>query len=139
MHGKKLSGTAIKHSVLGIPQNVLVLEAYDSIGNVNDNEVSIKFLAAPINPSDLNMVEGVYCIEPKLSAVGGNEGVAVVTAIGSGVNSLSVGDWVIPFRAGFGTWRNEAVAPANELIKVANDLDPAYASILAINPSTAYC
>ena len=53
----------------------------------------------------MNMVEGVYGIKPKLLAVGGNEGVAVVTAIGSGVNSLSVGDWVIPFRAGFGTWR----------------------------------
>ena len=93
----------------------------------------------PLNPSDLNMVEGVYGIEPKLSAVEGNEGVAVVTAIGSGVNSLSVGDWVIPFRAGFCTWRNEAVAPAGELVKVANDIDPTYASILAINSSTAYC
>ena len=87
----------------------------------------------------MNIVEGVYGIKPKLSAVGGNEGVAVVTGIGSGANSLSVGDWVIPFRAGFGTWRNEAVAPASELVKVANDMDPTYASILTINSSTAYC
>ena len=58
LYGKRLSGTAIKHRV---PQNVLVSEVYDSIGNLNDKEASIKFLA-------------------------------VVTAIGSGVNSLSVGD-----------------------------------------------
>ena len=67
LHDKRLSGTAIKHSVSGVPQNVLVSKAYDSIGYKNDHEVSIIFLAAPINPSDLNMVEGVYCIEPKLS------------------------------------------------------------------------
>ena len=138
VQGKRLFGTAIKHSVFGVPQSVLLTETYDSIRKINDNEVSLKFLAAPINPSDLNMVEGVYGIKPQLPAVGGNEGVAVVTAIGSGVNNLAVGDWVIPFRAGFGTWRNEAVAPANELIKVANDIAPAYAATLAINPSTAY-
>ena len=138
VQGKRLFATAIKHSVFGVPQNILALETYEPVSKINDNEVSLKFLAAPINPSDLNMVEGVYGIKPTLPAVGGNEGVAVVTAIGSNVKNLVIGDWVIPFRAGFGTWRTEAVAAESELIKVGNDIEPAYAATLAINPSTAY-
>ena len=102
------------------------------------NGVSVRFLAAPINPSDLNMVEGVYGVSAKLPAVGGNEGVAVVTGVGSGVTKLAVGDWVIPFRSGFGTWRTHAVTTEAELVKVANDIPAAYAATLSVNPATAY-
>lgn len=138
LQSKRFFGTAIKHSAFGVPEIVLKSETVDAISKLNDGEVSMKFIAAPINPSDLNMVEGVYGVKPKLPAVGGNEGVAVITAVGKNVNKLVVGDWVIPFRAGFGTWRQEAVAQEKELIKVANDIPAAYASTLAINPSTAY-
>jgi mitochondrial enoyl-[acyl-carrier protein] reductase / trans-2-enoyl-CoA reductase len=139
VQGKRLFGTAIKHSVFGAPQTVLAMEATNlAADKINDNEVMLKFLAAPINPSDLNMVEGVYGVRPKLPAVGGNEGVAVVTAVGSNVKKFAVGDWAIPFRAGFGCWRTEAIAAEDELIKVSNDIPVEYAATLAINPSTAF-
>jgi trans-2-enoyl-CoA reductase len=70
---------------------------------VGDNDVLVGFLAAPINPADLNMVEGVYPIGPKAPAVGGNEGVAEVLAVGSKVKGIAVDDWVIPAKPGFGT------------------------------------
>jgi mitochondrial enoyl-[acyl-carrier protein] reductase / trans-2-enoyl-CoA reductase len=137
--GNRLFGTAIKHSAFGVPKNVLTVEETDiDASKIGGNEVALKFLASPINPSDLNMVEGVYGIKPKLPAVGGNEGVAVVTSIGAGVKKFEVGDWVIPFRAGFGCWRTEAIAAEGELIKVAKVIPRAYAATLAINPSTAY-
>jgi mitochondrial enoyl-[acyl-carrier protein] reductase / trans-2-enoyl-CoA reductase len=137
--GKRLFGTAVKHSVFGNPLSVLASEQINvAADKINGNEVVLKFLAAPINPSDLNMVEGVYGTTPKLPAVGGNEGVAQVMSVGADVKKFAVGDWVIPFHSGFGCWRTEAVAKEDELIKVANDIPYPYAATLAINPSTAY-
>lgn len=40
---------------------------------------------APINPSDINQIEGKYPIKPALPAVAGNEGVGVVRGVGSQV------------------------------------------------------
>lgn len=59
-------------------------------------------------------VQGSYGVLPDLPAVGGNEGVGEITAVGPGVDGLRVGDWVVPMpAAGFGTWRN--VAKADEV------------------------
>jgi trans-2-enoyl-CoA reductase len=59
-------------------------------------------LAAPINPADLNMIEGVYGVKPKLPAIGGNEGVGTIIGVGSAVKGLSVNDNVIPATPGLG-------------------------------------
>ena len=45
---------------------------------------------------------GVYAIRPPLPAVGGGEGVGVVTAVGSQVTSLQTGDWVVPANPSLG-------------------------------------
>lgn len=47
----------------------------------------------------------MYGVTPKLPAVGGNEGVGVVEAVGAKVKGLKQGDWVIPANpaSGFGT------------------------------------
>lgn len=56
-------------------------------------------------------MEGTYGVLPSLPAVGGNEGVGEITAVGSDVTRLAVGDWAVPMpAAGFGTWRNIAKA-----------------------------
>ena len=59
-------------------------------------------LAAPINPSDINQIQGVYPVKPPLPAVAGNEGVGRVEALGAGVTELAVGDWVTPAASGGG-------------------------------------
>ena len=100
--------------------------------------MEVKILAASINPSDLNMIEGVYGVKAALPAIGGNEGVAVVTKVGSSVTKLSVGDWVIPTLAGFGTWRDRAVIDESVLFKVPKDIPVEYAASLSVNPCTAY-
>ena len=69
---------------------------------LNESEVLVKFLATPINPADLNQVEGVYGAKATLPAVGGNEGVGIIVATGSGVKGLQVNDHVIPAKAGLG-------------------------------------
>jgi len=100
---RKFSYLVVKHDAVGNPLNVLKLETIETQPTVlKDSEVLLKFLVSPINPSDLNMVEGVYGIKAVLPAVGGNEGVAVVTQAGSSVKTLKPGDWVIPAVPSFG-------------------------------------
>lgn len=82
-----------------------------SLPLLTSEKVYLRFLASPINPADINQVEGVYPLKPTFTknlgteeevAVGGNEGVAEIIAIGDNVKSLQVGDWVVMGRSGFG-------------------------------------
>ncbi len=70
---------------------------------MGENDVLIQMLAAPINPADLNMIEGVYGVKSSFPAIGGNEGVGVVVEAGKNVQHLRVNDHVIPKHAGLGT------------------------------------
>ena len=76
-------------------------------------------LAAPLNPADINTVQGKYAVKPdSFPAVLGNEGVGEVLACGSKVKHTDVGDWVIPFLNQFGTCRSHAIAPEEDVVKV---------------------
>lgn len=130
--------SAVRYSAKGKAANVYKLEEVAPPGALAANEVSLKILAAPINPADINMAEGVYGIKRTLPATGGLEGVAVVEKIGSEVKSLESGDWVIPYKAQFGTWAQHATADESLLLKVPNDIPEAYAATLSVNPATAY-
>jgi len=118
-----------------------VLQRVDSPvipSHLKDNEVLIRMLAAPVNPADINMIQGIYRLLPKLPAVGGNEGVGEVMQIGKSVTELQMGDWVVPAAAGWGTWRMVAVCPSTEVMKVPNDISVVSAATLVVNPPTAY-
>uniref|UniRef100_A0A8R1E0Z5 Enoyl-[acyl-carrier-protein] reductase, mitochondrial n=1 Tax=Caenorhabditis japonica TaxID=281687 RepID=A0A8R1E0Z5_CAEJA len=56
------------------------------------DQILVKWIAAPINPADLNQIQGVYPVKPTLPAVGGNEGFGKVISVGSSVNNIKVGD-----------------------------------------------
>ena len=65
----------------------------------------MRMLAAPINPSDLNQIQGVYPLRPPIpGAVAGNEGVAEVVAVGPDLRARGwePGQWVFPATACFG-------------------------------------
>ena len=83
-------------------------------------KVSVKWLLAPVNPADINTIQGKYPSKPPLPAIPGNEGVGEVIAIGSNVKHLSVGDRVIPNGTNLGTWRTYANYTSEELMKVYN-------------------
>ncbi|XP_077006663.1 enoyl-[acyl-carrier-protein] reductase, mitochondrial isoform X4 [Tamandua tetradactyla] len=121
----------------GDPPKVVELKNVD-LAAVGRSDVHVKMLAAPVNPSDINMIQGNYGLLPKLPAVGGNEGVGQVIAVGSSVTRMKPGDWVIPANAGLGTWQTEAVFSEESLIEIPSDIPLQSAATLGVNPCTAY-
>jgi len=118
-----------------------VLQLVDSPvipSQLKDSEVLIRMLASPINPADINMIQGVYRLLPKLPAVGGNEGVGEIMQVGKAVTELQSGDWVVPAAGGWGTWRMVAVCPSTDVMKIPNDISLVSAATLTVNPPTAY-
>jgi trans-2-enoyl-CoA reductase len=99
----------------------------------------VKFLAAPIHPADVNMVQGTYGhTVSSFPAVAGIEGVGVVEQVGKNVNKFKLNQRVIPAQPGLGTWRTHAVVKADHLETVSEDIPIEYAAILSVNPCTAY-
>ncbi|XP_005058434.1 PREDICTED: trans-2-enoyl-CoA reductase, mitochondrial isoform X3 [Ficedula albicollis] len=85
----------------GEPAAVVQLKDLE-VPKLGDCDVHVKMLAAPINPADINMIQGTYPLLSPLPAVGGSEGVGEVLEVGRRVVALKPGDWVIPADAGLG-------------------------------------
>jgi len=101
------------------------------------SEVVVKMSAAPINPADLNSIEGKYPIKAELPATPGMEGAGVVIETGSAVRDLAIGTQVI-LPHSFGTWREVAVIAADRLVATPREIDPIQAAVLKVNPITAW-
>src|SRR2546423_5104454 len=86
-------------------------------------EVVVRMSAAPINPADLNSIEGKYPIKAPLPATPGMEGAGVVSEVGSAIRDLAVGTQGI-FPHNFGTWRAIAVIEADKLVAVPQGIQP---------------
>ena len=100
-------------------------------------EALVKMSAAPINPADLNQIEGKYPVRPQLPATPGFEGAGVVLESSTGVNGLTSGALVIvPHNVG--TWRDAIAVKAEDLVIVPDGIEPVQAAMLKINPLTAW-
>src|SRR5438477_7739931 len=101
------------------------------------DEAVVKMSAAPINPADLNQIEGKYPVRPELPATPGFEGAGIVVELGSGVKNLTSGAPVI-LPHNIGTWRDAVVVKAEELVVVPEGIEPVQTAMLKINPLTAW-
>jgi NADPH:quinone reductase-like Zn-dependent oxidoreductase len=102
-------------------------------------EVLVQLEAAPINPSDLLLIAGVYGVRPDLPAPLGAEGVGSVVAVGDGVAPSRVGERVLVVpRLTHGTWREQVIVEQDDAVTVDPDADPLQLAMLGINPATAY-
>lgn len=126
---------ACRLAAFGANPPSISLEALPALAP-GSGEVLVRMLAAPINPADLNVMEGTYGELPSLPCTMGNEGVGVVEQVGSLVQGLSVGQTVLPLT--FGTWAEKMVVPAESLMVLPDGLDPLQAAMLAVNPATAW-
>jgi trans-2-enoyl-CoA reductase len=100
-------------------------------------EAAVKVRAAPINPADLNQIEGKYPVRAELPATPGFEGAGVVAEVGANVTNVAVGDLVI-LPHNVGTWRDAIAVKAENLVVVPAGIEPVNAAMLKINPMTAW-
>ena len=122
-------------TAFGNPADVLSLRE-STPPQPDEGELLLEMLAAPVNPADLNVIEGKYGELPTLPAVIGNEGVGRVAALGSKVQGFSVGDLVLPMRRG--TWTQFMLASAAEAVQLPGGMDVIQAAMLSVNPASAW-
>jgi mitochondrial enoyl-[acyl-carrier protein] reductase / trans-2-enoyl-CoA reductase len=128
--------SAVVYETHGNPAEVLRIEKQPWPKPAPD-EVVVQMRAAPINPADLNAIEGKYPLRPQLPATPGFEGAGVVVDLGSDVTTIAAGALVIlPHH--IGTWRDALAVKASELVAVPPEIEPVQAAMLKINPMTAW-
>lgn len=102
------------------------------------NEVRVRMVMAPINPSDLLMVRNRYGRQPGLPCCPGFEGVGVVEA-GKGPLAWRVmGKRVAVIAKDGGSWATHCVIPAIRAIPLAPEIPDEQAASFFVNPVTAW-
>ena len=130
----------IEFNEFGRPEEVLLIKEEDP-RPLNDGEIRVKVLAAPINPSNLYQIAGNYGSAPEFPATPGSEGVGRVVEISEGVKQVRTGQLVL--LVGGGTWREQIVAPASKVLPLPEleNLDDKLIEQLSmslVNPVTAF-
>ena len=131
----KKSKSIIFHE-FGPPEKVLGI-VEEAVPEPRAGEVLIRIEASPINPADLNVIEGKYPKRPELPSVPGMEGAGVIAGVGPEVTRLSVGDRVL-VPVGTGAWREYVTVPVSAVSVVPANIPPLQAAMLRINPTTAW-
>ncbi len=100
-------------------------------------EVVVDVAAAGLNFPDTLIIEGAYQFRPPLPFSPGGEAAGVVSAIGDGVDRISVGDRVIAMSV-YGAFAAKWCVPASSVIPVPEGLDLVAAAGFALTYGTAY-
>jgi len=125
----------IVFSQTGQAQDILTVQTY-TLAPLAAGELRVRMIAAPVNPADINFVQGVYGLKPQFpNSTAGLEGVGIVEQ--STDADFPVGAQVIMLD-GMGSWSEQLIAPASSFLKIPYELDPIQASMLKVNPLTAY-
>jgi mitochondrial enoyl-[acyl-carrier protein] reductase / trans-2-enoyl-CoA reductase len=120
----------------GKPTAVLEISEDDlTLPSLAAGELLVKILAAPINPADLNLIEGSYGVKATLPATAGGEGCGVVEISQS--SDFVAGDLVM-FLNRTATWASYVTVCGEGLLKLPQEIDPLQAAMLKVNPATAW-
>ena len=128
--------SAAVYQTHGNPADVLEIET-QPWPTPGSDEAVVQMRTAPINPADLNQIEGKYPVRFPLPATPGFEGAGVVVDLCKSVKDLTVGALVI-LPHNLGTWRDAVAVKASDLVTVPPEIDPVHAAMLKINPMTAW-
>ncbi len=118
----------------GSPSEVLEVSGFRKIPP-KEGEILVRISAAPLNPADLNFIEGTYGVKPELPAIPGIEGCGIVETSAS--PDFRTGDRVLFLRRA-STWATHATVPADTAFKLPDGIDPLQAALLKVNPATAW-
>ncbi|KAI9859217.1 MAG: mitochondrial 2-enoyl thioester reductase, partial [Pleopsidium flavum] len=139
---------ALIYPKYGEPKDVLDLHTH-SISPSHSTQLTLRLLTAPINPADINQIQGVYPSKapftsllgtPQPSAVAGNEGCAEVLSAGSGCKTVTKGDWVVMKYTSQGAWRTHMQVDESKVLKIEDrsGLNATQVGTVSVNPCTAY-
>jgi NADPH2:quinone reductase len=128
---------SLQYKKFGHPLEVLELEQRVDDIQLQHDEIVVRMILGPINPSDLIPIQGAYKHRIQLPAIPGYEGVGVVVDVGSSVTTSLIGTRVLPLR-GEGTWQQYVKMKSNFAIRVPDGIDNETASQMYINPMTAW-
>lgn len=122
----------------GRPESLQVMER--PMPRPGPGQVLVRVAAAPINPSDLSFVRGMYGVKKPLPAVPGFEGSGTVVAAGSLPGRLLVGRRVgcVPLPSMDGTWAEYTVVPVTQCIPLLPRVSDEQGASLFINPFSAW-
>ncbi|EKM50354.1 uncharacterized protein PHACADRAFT_263603 [Phanerochaete carnosa HHB-10118-sp] len=142
---------AVVYTAAGDPTSVLSVVTYPELPTPPPRSVNVRYVLSPVNPSDINVIEGVYPAKPALADalapghrlekpvyVCGNEGLAEVTEVGGGVQGVHKGDWVVMAGQQLGTWASARTLKAEDVIKVPSGVSEVNGATMTVNPPTAY-
>ena len=133
---------AVVYESNGNPASVLSVVTCSPPPKPAGSSVTVKYLLSPINPSDINAVEGVYPYLPtarqldvggreRTLHIPGKEGLGEITDVGEGVKGLKKGDWVVFGKSQSGTWSSGQTLEEGDVIKVDRET-----GISAVNAAT---
>jgi trans-2-enoyl-CoA reductase len=131
-----MSSRFLQFDQTGNPAEVLQLRER-VLTPLSGHEVRVRMRYAPVNPADLNFIEGTYGRAAHPPCIPGHEGCGEVEEVGEAVVSLAKGDVVIPL-LGTGCWTQHLTAPEHHFAKLPPQIDRVQASMLRINPVTAW-
>lgn len=134
MGGNELQGVRCRLQVFGGDASALRVEKFP-LRKLESGQVRVGMRYAPVNPADLNVIQGTYGELPELPATIGNEGCGVVLEAGEGTG-FNKGEMVMPLCGG--TWTSEMVVSAEALVRLPEGLNPVQAAMLGVNPATAW-
>jgi len=131
-----LKAKSIKLYEFGNPLEVLKFEN-KTIKPPQEQEILVRMLARPINPSDLLPIWGKYAHRISLPTIPGYEGVGIVEDVGPSVSQNLIGKRVLPLR-GDGTWQEIVQTRAEFAVPIPDSIDDFTAAQMYINPMTAW-
>lgn len=135
------TNTAIWFRQFGPPLQTLTLEkSEDALPTpLQPNQIRVRMICAPINPSDLIPITGAYRHSVQPPQIAGYEGVG--TVIEAGTNDAArrlLGRRILPLRGGSGTWQTSVDCDAAWAVPVPDDVPHELAARAYINPLAAH-
>ena len=119
---------------LGMPDKLQINEVPEP--EVIPEHVLIENKAASVNFPDVLMIQGLYQFQPELPFTPGGESAGIVSAVGEGVENISVGDRVFAM-TGMGAFSEKILAHHSSVVKIPENMSFETAAALPMTYGTS--
>lgn len=125
----------------GRPESLAAVEL--PVPRPGRGQVLVRVAAAPINPSDLMFVRGLYGFKKALPAIPGFEGSGTVVASGKGFMARILAGRRVACAAAdagnrCGTWAEYVVTTSDMVVPLSRSVDLEQAAMMLVNPLSAW-